>query len=72
MRLYTAEEFEDELFRRGCTKTEETHDFGHIWQGPDGRYFLVPHPEEPHGRYPDWMLDDLIRRVRLPSTPKPN
>ena len=68
MRLFSPEEFESELLRRGCEK-RENHSLGTVWRHPDGvRHFLVPHPEE-SGRYPDWMLDDLIRRLDLPQAP---
>ncbi len=33
---------------------------GTLWQAPDGRAFMVPAPTV-DGRYPDWMLDYLIR-----------
>ena len=58
MRLYTQEEFERELVRRGCEKVaDEPGGGGSYWRRPgDGRVFQVPVPEEPGGRYPDWML----------------
>ena len=65
MRLLSPNDFYHELERRGCRTTDGKFPFGRFWQGPDGRYFLVPPPEE-DGRYPDWMLDDLIRRHNLP------
>ena len=69
MRLFTVEEFESELIRRGCRKTEGVFRWGAMWQAPDKRFFMVPPPDEGTGRYPDWMLDDLIRKHRLPPAP---
>ena len=71
MRLYSAAELEDELLKRGCTKTNLDLGFGRLWKHPDGRSFFVPPPEEPGGSYPDWMLDELIRIHRLPPA-RPN
>ena len=68
MRLYTQDEFENELICRGCEKiTDETDGTGNYWRTEHGEVFQVPHPEEPGGKYPDWMLDHIILTHRLPA-----
>lgn len=69
MRAYSKGEFEDELIRRGCEKVSD-EEFGSLWRRGDGRVFTVSYPEEEGDRYPDFMLDDLIRTHDLPSAPK--
>ncbi len=71
MRLFSLEEFDSELIRRDCKKVDED-ETGHFWETKDGRFFMVPHPGEPGGQYPDWMLDDLIATHDLPAGPKSN
>ena len=71
MRLFTVEEFSNELHRRGCVYVD-THEFGNEWRTPNGLTFLVPHPEETDDRYPDWMLDDLIAHLNLPPAARDN
>lgn len=68
-RLYTSEEFEAELSGRRCNKIGTTTNGTAIWQDEKGRPFSVSPPEELENgepRYPDWMLDDIIRSVGLP------
>jgi hypothetical protein len=69
MRRFSREEFRLELERRGCHRVSEEDDLGSFWLGPDGRHFQVPAPDA-DGRYPDWMLDDLIRQHGLPRVPR--
>jgi hypothetical protein len=69
MRRFSREEFWLELERRGCHRVSEADDLGSYWLGPDGRHFQVPAPDA-DGRYPDWMLDDLIRQHGLPRVPR--
>lgn len=69
MRLYTPEEFDRELRNRGCEPTDHTTNTGRFWHNGSGLYFLVPDPDPDSGRYPDWMLDDLIERFGLPTVP---
>lgn len=63
MRLYTRREFEGELLRRGCQRIERQTATTAVWKAPDGHFFLVPILEE--GRYPDWLLDQVIHTNRL-------
>ena len=73
MHLFSREDFYEELRRRGCEDTSEMLDgLGSLWRNTDGLVFTVPEPEERNGRYPDWMLDDLIERLRLPAAPSEN
>ena len=65
MRRFTREKFWRELERRACHRVTEEDDLGSFWLAPDGRYFQVP-PPDADDRYPDWMLDDLIRRTDYP------
>ena len=72
MRLYTSDEFDTELIRRGCQKTDDNYGSGRLWVSSAGLYFIVPNPEEAEGRYPDWLLDDLINTLSLPDAPVSN
>ena len=67
MRLYMSDQFDAELIRRGCKKTDDSYGSGRLWVSETGLYFIVPNPEETGGRYPDWMLDDLIKTHDLPD-----
>jgi hypothetical protein len=69
MRRFSREEFWLELERRGCHRVSDEDDLGSFWLGPDGRHFQVP-AADADGRYPDWMLDDLIRQHGLPRVPR--
>lgn len=69
MQMLTPEEFESELIRRGCQKRHNDPKIGQIWQTADGRIFQVPAPEHLGGRYPDAILDDIIRTHGLPNAP---
>lgn len=71
MRLFSAEEFSSELMKRGCRSTGTTGSYGTLWATSDGRHFTVPESEE-NGRFPDFMLDELISRLRLPAKPRDN
>lgn len=67
MRIYSRDEFWQELERRDCKRmTDEDDLLGTFWLAPDGRHFQVP----PGSTYPDFMLDDLIRQHGLPQAPK--
>lgn len=60
-RFYTQNEFERQLVLRGCEKIlDESGGEGSYWRSAKGRKFQVPPPEEPDGKYPDWMLDHII------------
>jgi len=70
MRMLTAEEFAAELNGRRCKKLKDLESGYSIWEDEQGEPFTVPPPEEwrdNEKRYPDWMLDDLIREVGLPA-----
>jgi hypothetical protein len=70
MRRFSREEFWRELERRGCHRVTEEDDLGSFWLAPDGRHFQGP-PPDADDRYPDWMLDDLIRQHGLPQAVRP-
>lgn len=61
MRRFGRAEFWRALERRGYHRVTEEDDLGSFWLAPDGRHFQVPSPDA-DDRYPDWMLDDLIRQ----------
>jgi hypothetical protein len=75
MRLLSPEELEAELSRRNCSIIGKTTSGVTVWQTEDGEPFSVMPPEEPgpDGKlyYPDWILDDIIRQVGIPTTPRP-
>lgn len=74
-RLFSKEEFEAELERRGCQKIEDNKAYGSLWVWSGNVHFTVPIPEEMEdGRayYPDWMLDHLIASMGLPPAPLDN
>lgn len=74
MRIFSQQEFDAELMRRGCKEHTDLEDAnGFWWEGPNGKFFQVPHPEEegnPSNGYPDYILDDLIQIHGLPPAPK--
>ncbi|MDE2019733.1 MAG: hypothetical protein KGJ13_05315 [Patescibacteria group bacterium] len=70
MRRLRVAEFESELEARECSKVGTTKSGHCIWETKDGEPFSVSPPEEDsdgHVSYPDWMLDDLIAEVGLPT-----
>ena len=70
MRLLSRENLYEELRRRGCVNTGDALDgLGTLWRNAEGKTFTVPEPEERGERYPDWILDDLIKQFRLPTAP---
>lgn len=77
MRLWRIEEIEARLDQAGCSPVSGWDDrvCGRWWSRPDGKWFLVPFPEEPDQegntanplecRYPDYIVDDIFRVLRL-------
>jgi hypothetical protein len=72
MRLYTKEDFEDELRQLGLIKTdheENTLESCRMWVDSEGHFFPVP--EFPAGKpYPDYILDRLISSLEKISQRK--
>lgn len=62
MRLYTEEEFIEELVKRGLTPTDEYISTGkaRFFTEASGQGVLVPCGRE---AYPDYILDDLIAHL---------
>ncbi len=69
MRIYSRQEFDEELEKRGCSKTAYmTQDrLSVAWEREDGNHFLVPVFE--YGRYPDFILDQISEANDLPNPP---
>ena len=69
MRVYSQQEFDEELEKRGCSKTTYMTPDGLsvAWERQDGQHFLVPLFED--GRYPDFILDQIIEANDLPNPP---
>ena len=67
MRLLSREDFNNQLRQRGCKDTgDQIEGVGGLWLNPNGQTFIVPEAEDLGGKYPDWMLDDLIFKLELP------
>lgn len=63
MRLYTREELEKELTHKwDLNKTDEITETQQFWKTPGGNFvpFVKMNDED---RYPDSLLDDLLRRM---------
>lgn len=71
LRLYTVDEFDRELIKRGCRKNQRNrHNRLLALGGRERRAFSLPPAEETGAgdyRYPDWLLGDLIKNVGLPK-----
>lgn len=63
MRLYTRDEFEEELVQKwNLTPTEERTETTRFWMTPNGKHISVP--ILPGGtRYPDYYIDEIERRL---------
>jgi len=63
MRLYTLEEFEDELKKKWkLTRTNVATTQTRMWKTPKGKHVSIP--VLPAGeRYPDLLIDILIQRL---------
>lgn len=63
MRLYTREEFEDELREKwGLTLTDECLETARIWRTKSGNHVTVP--LLPAGEaYPDYFLNEIERQL---------
>ena len=70
MRLFTREEFQNELRRAGLEPTESTTRTGRLWRTKDGQFISVP---EHTNTYPDSVLESLLRQIgrlyRAPDEP---
>ena len=72
MRIYSAADFEAELKKMGLQPTDYRSKHIRVWVTADGHQRSVP-DFRPNGRYPDWILDDILSFVKLqvrPRTPK--
>jgi len=72
MQLFSVEEFEGELNRRGCRKIKDIKNGYSLWANEREEVFSVPPPEELASgefKYPDYLLDDLIEEMGLPEGP---
>lgn len=69
MRVYSQQEFDQELEKRDCNKTTYTTPdrLSAAWHRQDCHNFLVPIFED--GLYPDWVLDQIIEKNELPRDP---
>ena len=67
MRIYTREEFFEELRKRGCRRHGENIVRKHmVWQNHSGDVFLL----EDSAEYPDYILDRLIKHCGVNSSPQ--
>ena len=60
MRLFSRDEFQNELRRAGLEPTDFTTRTGRLWKTKGGQFISVP---EHAGTYPDSILEDLLRQV---------
>ena len=61
MRLYTRDEFEEELKKHGLQKTEFVTDTGCIWKTSDDKFIAVPNVYDDYEKIPDCVLDELLK-----------
>jgi len=81
MRLWRIEDLEQALIDKGCKQISGWNDrvCGRWWALPDGRWFLVPFPEEPDEngnsgnplkcRYPGFVVDDIFGMLGFDPLP---
>lgn len=62
VRVFSKNEFYDELKKAGFNPTEEKTEFFTIWENADGEAISVNHR---HDYYPYYYLDDLLSCVGI-------
>jgi len=60
MRLFTREEFFNELERYGLKPTKNQTGRSQIWIDDKGEPYTIPYNEE---SYPDYILDEILQRM---------
>ena len=61
MRLLQEDELHTKLKAAGLKETNEALSTSRLWDAGDGQFVWVPRRED--GQYPDWILEDILRKV---------
>ena len=62
--LITEDELIKRLLEEGCEDTGESSKIDRFWKAENGQSFIVPNSENANGRYPERVINDILKRVK--------